>query len=351
MEVNHSEECFFLVSPDFDKVHNRYTTNFITSVINGIFSPVAVIGNFAVLFIIFRTAWLREPSNILLGCLALCDMLVGVIVQPSYVSFRISENRDNFVPCSVRMTYSTSFFICYGVSFLTLNAISYERCMALALHLRYKALVTKRRILMLAALIWILNTTLTCLQWAGINTTVRAVHLTLWLVCLLTSGLLQFKIVGIVRRHHDEIRRQEIQLNSNANSYRRQLKLAVNIAYIVGIYIFFNLPVLVITSYHQIVQGNLSSYNYYSWAETMALLNSSLNPIVCCWRSRNIRKAIFKLVAVWITCNTLNEKEGPEASGINSRRYDCRCQVQLKSLNRFQELKIKQEKYTQISSS
>ena len=78
---------------------------------------------------------------------------------------------------------------------------------------------------------------------------------------------------------------------------------------------------------------------------------SIANSIVCCWRSRNIRKAIFKLVAVWITCNTLNENEGPEASGINSRRYDCRCQVQLKSLNRFQELKIEQEKYTQISSS
>ena len=351
MEVNHSEECFFLVNPDFDKVHNRYTTNFITGIINGIFSPVAVIGNFAILFIIFRTAWLREPLSLLLGCLAVCDMLIGVIVQPSYVSFRLSENRDNFVPCLVRMTYSTSFFICYGVSFLTLNAISYERYMALALHLRYKALVTKRRILMLAALIWILNTSLTCLQWAGINTTVRAIHLTLWFVCLLTSGLLQFKIVGIVRRHHDEIRRQEIQLNSYANSYRRQLKLAVNIACIVGIYIFFNLPVLVVTTYHQIVQGNLSSYNYYSWAETVALLNSSLNPIVCCWRSRNIRKAIFEQVALWITCSTLNENEGPEPSGINSRRYDCRCQVQLKSLNRLQELKIEHEKYTQTSSS
>lgn len=244
MDMNYSDECFFLVNPDFDKVHYRYTTNFITSIINGFFCPVAVIGNFAVLFIIFRTAWLREPSNLLLGCLAVCDMLVGVIVQPSYVSFRLSENRDNFVPCFVRMTYSTSFFICYGVSFLTLNAISYERYLALALHLRYKALVTRRRILTLAGLIWILNISLTCLQWARINTTVRAIHLTLWFVCLLTSELLQFKIVGIVRRHHDEIRRQEVQLNSNANSYRRQLKLAVNVAYIVGIYIFFNLRCL-----------------------------------------------------------------------------------------------------------
>ena len=336
MEANYTEECFFLVNPDFDKVHYRYRTNFITSIVNGISSPVAVVGNFAVLFIIFRTAWLREPSNLLLGCLAVCDMLVGVIVQPSYVSFRLSENRDSFVPCAVRMIYSTSFFICYGVSFLTLNAISYERYVALALHLRYKVLVTKRRILMLVASIWILNTSLTCLQWAGINTTVRAIHLTLWFVCLLTSGMLQFKIVSIVRRHHDEIRRQEIHLNSNANSYRRQLKLAVNIAYIVGIYIFFNLPVLVVTTYHQIVQGSLSSYNYYSWSETVALLNSSLNPIVCCWRSRSIRKAIFKLVAVWITCSRLNENKGLETNGINSRRYDC--QVQLKSLNRLQGL-------------
>lgn len=169
MGPNETERCFFLPNPDFDKIHYRYTTNFVTSVVNGIFSPVAVMGNFAVIFIIYRTPWLRELSNLFLGCLAVCDMLVGVIVQPSYVAFRLGENYDGFVPCAVRMIYSTSFFLCYGVSFLTLNAISYERYLALALHLRYKALVTKRRIAMLAALIWILNTFLTCLQFTGIT--------------------------------------------------------------------------------------------------------------------------------------------------------------------------------------
>lgn len=352
MAVNQSEDCFFLVSPDFDKVYYRYTTNFVTSIINGIFSPVAVIGNFVILLTIFRTASLREPSNLLLGCLAVCDMLVGIIVQPSYVSFRLSENQDHFVPCAVRMIYSTSFFVCYGVSFLTLNAISYERYIALALHLRYKALVTKRRILMLAALIWILNTSLTCLQWAGINTTVRAIHLTLWFVCLLTSGLLHFKIVGIVRRHHNQIRRQEIQLNSGqAHGFPRQLKLAVNIAYIVGIYVFLNLPVLIVTTYHQIVHGSLSSYNYYSWAETVALLNSSLNPLVCCWRSRNMRKAMLKLLSEWIKCSAPNKNENEAATtyGVNSRRYDFRCHMQMRSF-RLQEIKCEWEKYTHINS-
>ncbi|XP_058950856.1 adenosine receptor A2b-like [Pocillopora verrucosa] len=335
MGLNQSEECFFLVDPEFHNVQYRYSTNFATSIISGIFSPVAVTANFVVLYVIFRAAWLRDPSNLLLACLAACDMLIGVIVQPSYVSFRLSENRDHFVPCFVRIIYSTSFFICYGVSFLTLNSISCERYIALTIHLRYKAIVTKRRLLLVAAVIWVLNASLTCLQFAGINDIVRTIHLTIWFVCLFTSGLLQFKIVGIVRKHHDQIRRQEHQFNLNANSYRRQLKLATSIAYIVGIYIFLNLPVLVVTTYHQIVRGNLSTLNYYSWAETVALLNSSLNPFICCWRSRNIRKAIFKLVATWITCKT-SSKGGDEDvvhNGVkNSRKYEFGCHLNMKPL-------------------
>lgn len=53
MEVNYFEDCFFLVSFDFDKVFNCYIMNFIIGVINGIFFFVVVIGNFVVFFIIF----------------------------------------------------------------------------------------------------------------------------------------------------------------------------------------------------------------------------------------------------------------------------------------------------------
>ena len=195
------------------------------------------------------------------------------------------------------MTYLTTIYLCYGVSFPTLNAISYERFIALTLHLRYKAQVTKGRVIVVTALIWILNTFLTCLRFAGINRLVRAIHMTLWLLCLLISGVFQSRIVGIVRRHQNDIRQQEILKNPpyiDTCIYHRQLKLAANIAYIVGIYIFLNLPLLVATTYHQVVHRNLSSYNYYSWAETVALLNSSLNPLVRCWRARNLRKAIVK---------------------------------------------------------
>jgi len=157
------------------------------------FSPLAVIGNVAVLSVINPTPWLRDPSNLLLACLAVSDMLVGVIVQPSYVAFRLHENHEGFVPWALRMTYLTTFYLYHGVSFPTLNATSYERFIALTLHLRYKAQVTKRLVIVVAALIWILNTFLTCLQFAGINRSVRAINVTLWLLCLLISGVFQIR--------------------------------------------------------------------------------------------------------------------------------------------------------------
>ena len=137
------------------------------------------------------------------------------------------------------MTYLTTFYLCYGVSFPTLNAISYERFIALTLHLRYKAQVTKGRVIVVAALIWILNTFLTCLQFAGINRSVRAIHVTLWLLCLLISGVFQFRIVGIVRRHQQDIRRQEILKNPPyVHIYHRQLQILRQILLTLLVFIF-----------------------------------------------------------------------------------------------------------------
>lgn len=102
---------------------------------------------------------------------------------------------------------------------------------ALTLHLRYKAQVTKRRVIVVAALIWILNTFVTCLQFAEINRSVRAIHVTLWLLCLLISGdVFQFRIVGIVRRHQHDIRRQEILKNPPyVHIYHRQLQILLTL--------------------------------------------------------------------------------------------------------------------------
>lgn len=98
-----------------------------------------------------------------------------------------------------------------------------------------------------------------------------------------------------MRRHYRQIQQQQ-PLSSGNQNFPIQVKLAVSVAYIVGIYFLFNFPVLVVTALHQIVTGHIDSYDYYSWSETVAFLNSFVNPLNCFWRSEDIRKAIWKIL-------------------------------------------------------
>ena len=288
--------CFHLPDPSFQQAQHRYLGNLITGIINAIFAPFSGVANFLVFFAILLKPSLRSaPSCLLIACLTLSDFLVSVVVQPAYVAYRFNENHHGYVNCAVRLLYAKGFYICYGVSFMTLSVISFERYLALRLHLRYEGLVTVNRILFVAIFIWLLNVALTFLQWARINTIARGASLFFWFVSLFIAGISQLRIHLIVRRHCHQIRKQQWATSSHQN-FRLQIKLAISVAYIVGIYFLFNLPVLVVTTYHQIVSGHITSYDYYSWSETVAFLNSFVNPLVCCWRRQDIRKAIKKML-------------------------------------------------------
>lgn len=280
--------CFHLLDAKFDKFHQRRTTNLVTGVLNAVLSPFAVATNLLIVFVISRRSSLQTPSNALLACLAVSDILVGLLVQPSFVAYRLLENANGFVPCAVRMLYSTGFYACYGVSFMTLCAISCERLLALLYPLRYPELVRHDRVMKTAVFIWLVNILLTFLQWAH-NEIFRGIQLVLWLASLFTAVLTQCRIIPIIIRHQRQIKHYH---HSTSSQRQMQIKLAINIASIVAIYFAFNLPVLLVTKIHQIVFVHIHSYNFYSWAETAAFLNSSVNPVVCIWRVKAIRKAI-----------------------------------------------------------
>ena len=288
-----------LPDPEFDKVTDRYATNLLTGVVNAVLSPFAVVANFVIVLVITGRASLRTPLNLLLGCLALSDFLVGLVVQPSYVAFRLTENKHMFVPCALRLFYSTGFFMCYGVSLVTLCAISCERYLALCFPLKYPYLIRYSRVMKLLIIIWIVNILLTVLQWVH-NEAARGIHLASWLLLLITALVSQLRILPIIRRHQKQIKRLHLsgppcQRSAN-NLSQMQIKFAANIACIVAVYLAFNLPVLLITAFHQIILIDINTYNLYSWAETMAFLNSSINPIICLWRVRAIRREVRKLI-------------------------------------------------------
>ena len=297
-----SSNCFHLPDPDFRHASQRFTINLITAIITILTAPLAVITNGVVVIAIFGCSRLRTPSNLLIGCLAVSDILIGLTAQPGYITYRLMENQLRSVPCFVRVFYASAFYLCFGVSFMTLSAVSYERFVAVRLRTRYNAIFSSRRVVNYMLGIWLVNILLDALQWAKINQAARGAHLVLWLICLVGSVATQIGVLIIVRRS-----RREVQSHlRGANKVQRQIreaKLAKSISIIVGVYLILNFPVLFVTFYHQILKLDLQTYNHYSWSETLAFLNSCSNPFICCWKNRQIHqkvRVLLKKVCCWI---------------------------------------------------
>lgn len=288
-----AQSCYHLPDPTFHEVSERYTMNLATAVINIAAAPFAVVSNLLIFSAI--VSHLRTPSNLLIACLALSDVLVGLAVQPGYITYRLMENQHRSVPCFVRIVYANAFYLCCGVSFMTLAAVSYERFVAVRLQARYNDVFSSKRVFKYMAAIWLLNIILTSLQWAGINQISRGMHLIAWFICLLGTGAANIGIVLTLIRNRRQVQSTCLQLAEKIRK-QREARLTRSITVIVGVYLSFNIPVLFVTIYHQILEQDIKTYNHYSWTETLAFLNSCTNPLICCWKSRQIRQGVLAIL-------------------------------------------------------
>ena len=100
---------------------------------------ISIFGNAVVLAAVATTSSLRSPSVILLCGLAVSDLVVGLVVQPIYISKELSSD---VIMLGVTRTIGISFC---GISFATMAAISVDRFLALRYHMTYNTFVTTRR--------------------------------------------------------------------------------------------------------------------------------------------------------------------------------------------------------------
>ena len=70
----------------------------IKCVLNAPFMLVSIVNNTLVLAAILRTSSLRSPSAILLFSLAVSDIFVGLVVQPLYIAYRLTEEESLELP-------------------------------------------------------------------------------------------------------------------------------------------------------------------------------------------------------------------------------------------------------------
>ena len=285
--------CFYL-DLRLEQNNDTYIASVATCILNAVFSLITAIGNLVILQVIRRKQELHTPSFILLFCLATSDLLVGLVCQPFYVAYKITELTDNYgAYCILRMIQSISGWTTTGVSLAILSRVSIDRLLVLTLHLRYNTVVTVQRVLQTVFVVWMLSVIIVMLrfwvrQWLILPVAIVATS-------FLVTTMSTLKIFQIVRRHQRQIFQQQ-SVQSNIVDALKCRKSAVTVLYVYGLFVIFYLPLCVTMVVETLTGYTLRVKIAYDYAATAVFINSFLNPIVYCFRIEEIRRAVKNLL-------------------------------------------------------
>lgn len=285
--------CFYL-DLRLEQNNDTFIASVVTCILNAVFSLITAIGNLVILQVIWRKQELHTPSFILLFCLAASDLLVGLVCQPFYVAYKITELIDNFgAYCILRMIQSISGWTTTGASLAILSGVSIDRLLVLTLHLRYNTIVTVQRVLQTVFVVWMLSVAIVMLrfwirQWLILPVAIVVTSFTVTTISTL-------KIFQIVRRHQRQIFQQQ-WVQSNIVDVLKCRKSAVTVLYVYGLFIIFYLPLCATMVVETLTGYTLRVKIAYDYAATAVFINSFLNPIVYCFRIEEIRRAVKNLL-------------------------------------------------------
>ena len=281
-------------------------------------SLTASLANLLVIISIWRTPSLHTPSNVLLVSLSLSDLGVGLVSQPIFLAFSIVKIKglaDMF--CSSTHALSVSGFCLSGASLLTLTAISLDRFIAIHLHLRYSEIVTVKRVTVIVIVAWFaLIPSATSIFWAG-YTLVDYLSIVVIFLCLFITTLCYCMIYRVVRRHQAHISAQmQVQVaqqEQNSLDMPQFKKSFVNMLLIYCVFLFCFLPYLVVMFVISTTGRTIFRQSVYEVVFSFVFINSTLNPILYCWRFKQIRAAVVK------TTKTIFTKGPVQCSLLRSR--------------------------------
>ena len=285
----------------------RYPASLVS--LNTFFSITAILGNILILIALNKVTSICPPTKLLFRCLAVTDLCVGLVTQPLFTVMLLASLNYYEYFYVVLIEGISSHVLC-GVSLLTSTAISVDRLLALSLGLRYRYVVTLRRVRALIISFWFLiGASAGCLFISGIHYFVYAVVM---LILLLISAIsyanvyfrLRHQLLHVQGHVHQ---RQQLPPNGvvpTALNVARYKKTVSFIAWVqLGLFACYSPLCIALISFH--FSFFLDS-NIFEFFVCLLFLNSSLNPILYCWKIREVKQAVKDIIRQLNCCCELN---------------------------------------------
>ena len=282
--------------------------------LNIFLSITSSLGNALILIALQKVTSIYPPTKLLFRCLAVSDLCVGLISQPLFcitLTGRITDIEKNLLFYSDQLNTSSSFIL-FAVSILTSTAISVDRLLALLLGLRYRHVVTLRRVRAVITGIWLFSCALGGWRYSkwGIEAS-RIVLVVFMILCLLISISSYFKIYLCL--HHNQLQVQGHGQQAQPTNgeiitlnIARYKKTVSSIAWvqltILACYLPFSVVFMVFT--HGKIRQSAFGMASFRVAISIIYLNSSLNPILYCWKIRAVKEATKNTITKLNCCKS-----------------------------------------------
>ena len=276
--------------------------------INSISVLPTVLSNALVISAVATRGQLRNESTILLACLAGADLLTGLLGQPIRIATEVQRILKKGTFCSALERVSTLSLIWHILATLThLVLITTDRYIAIKKPLRYREIVTTRRVTVAVISGWAFTIFVTIQEsiLAAVNSDTNIYSIYLTISTITVTGFASISIIAIVGIYlyiFSETRRQQrIEIEhlsvEEITTIRKNNKAIKVLGTILITLIVTYLPTIIsVIMYFSVnLEGRVLNC-MASWMATFIMLGSLCNPIIYCWRMEKFRHAFLEIL-------------------------------------------------------
>ncbi|XP_020630440.1 adenosine receptor A3-like [Orbicella faveolata] len=275
----------------------------INSVLNSLLSLATIIANILILLSLNRTSRVHAASKALYLSLAVSDLGVGLFVQPAFVGFLATGGTKPEICRFLGIIVNVASVISVGVSLQILTAISVDRVLAIRLKMRYKEVASLFRTRLVLVACWFFSTFHALMIFVS-REFFDLIQIVGIIMCIGVSTVSYIIISRTLRRLQSQVQNygpeeETAQNTFNINRYKNSVATALWVyGSLLACYLPFMLSVAV-----KIAVGRSQTFIGAQWfTVTLIYTNSTLNPILYCWKIQEVRESVKEIIKQYCPC-------------------------------------------------
>ena len=298
---------------------------------------LTITGNALVLVATWKEKALHQPNKYFIACLAVADLLVGMILAPSQVYLvNVPVGDITIHVCRFTVWMDT---LALTASIYTLVCISFDRCLKIKKPLQYRSRMTTSKSLKMIFTIWSISTVFATYSATPSSGSQGIIQLSMYMSCpadfhkampfytflaisvfflpTMAMVIMYALIFVAVRKRQTMLRNGELGEISNhnqRNAFRQNLKAIRMTLVVLGAFMFCWCPYFIYILFYihypemvlRLVAPNQEqALIAYAIISILPYLNSLCNPIIYAWLDNTYREA-FKKLFQRLMCRTSN---------------------------------------------